>query len=127
VVSHSTITYSLAKKNFTEWKRQKLRHLTTAPFYNSASKIKIMSGYFLQYAFHVLFFSLLFFKITLISAFIGLVIKICTQMLIFRKASKKLNEPDLWSLAFFYEFVLLMVYPVFHISKLFYKPNKWKS
>jgi glycosyltransferase involved in cell wall biosynthesis len=127
VVSHSSITYSLAKKNFSEWKRQKLRHLTTAPFYNSASKMKIMGGYFLQYAFHILLFSLLFFKLTLIAAFAGLVIKICTQMLIFRKASKKLNEPDLWSLAFFYEFVLLMVYPVFHISKLFYKPNKWKS
>lgn len=48
-------------------------------------------------------------------------------MIIFNKASKKLNEPDLWQLSFVYEFVLLIVYPIFHISKLLHKPNKWKS
>lgn len=127
VISHDSITYSIAKKTFTDWKRQKLRHLTTAPHYNSSSKFRIMAGYFSQYAFHVLFFSLLFFKTTLIAAFSILLVKICLQMLIFKKASKKLNEPDLWAPAFIYEFILLVVYPVFHISKLFYKPNKWKS
>lgn len=126
-ISHDAITYSLAKKSFTDWKRQKLRHLTTAPYYNSISRTRIAIGYALQYGFHILFFSLLFFKTTIIAALIGLFVKICIQMLIFKKASKKLNEPDLWALAFLYEFVLLIVYPIFHISKLFYKPNKWKS
>lgn len=126
-VSHNAITYSLAKKNFTDWKRQKLRHLTTAPHYSSNSKTRIAVGYFLQYVFHGLFFSLLFFKTTLIAAFLGLLVKISVQMLTFKKASKKLNEPDLWAFAFLYEFVLLVVYPVFHFSKLFYKPNKWKN
>lgn len=126
-ISDNAITYSIAKKSFTDWKRQKLRHLTTAPYYNSISRTRIALGYFLQYGFHILFFSLLFFKTTIIAALIGLFVKICIQMLIFKKASKKLKEPDLWALAFLYEFVLLVVYPVFHISKLFYKPNKWKS
>jgi poly-beta-1,6-N-acetyl-D-glucosamine synthase len=126
-VSHDAITYSIAKKNFTDWKRQKLRHLTTAPYYSANSKTRIAVGYMLQYLFHALLFSLLFFKTTLIAAFLGLVVKISVQMLIFKKVSKKLNEPDLWALAFLYEFVLLVVYPVFHISKLFYKPNKWKN
>lgn len=126
-ISHNAITYSLAKKTFTDWKRQKLRHLTTAPHYSANSKTRIAVGYLLQYLFHALLFSLLFFKTTLIAAFLGLVVKVSVQMLIFKKASKKLNEPDLWALAFFYEFVLLVVYPVFHISKLFYKPNKWKN
>lgn len=127
VVSHSAITYSLAKKNFTDWKRQKLRHLTTAPHYNALTRSKLAVSYVLQYGFYILFFTLLCFKLTIISAFSGFILKMFIQMLIFKKASKKLNEPDLWALSFFYEFILLMVYPVFHISKLFYKPNKWKS
>ena len=126
-VSHDAITYSLPKKTFPEWKRQKQRHLTTAPHYNSASKTKISLAYSFQYAFHVLFFTLLFFKTTLIVAIVGLILKITLQLVIFNKVSKKLNEPDLWKLAFVYEFVLLVVYPIFHISKLLHKPNKWKS
>lgn len=127
VVSHSSITYSLAKTSFADWKRQKQRHLTTAPHYNSSSKTKIMIGYIVQYLFHVLFLSVLLYKTTIITAFVGFIFKVCIQMVIFKKASKKVNEADLWALSFFYEVVLLIVYPVFHISKLFHKPNKWKS
>lgn len=127
VVSHGAITYSLAKENFSDWKRQKQRHLTTAPHYNSSSKIKIALGYASQYGFLLLFLSLFLFKTTMIAALIGLILKISIQMIIFKKASKKLNEMDLWALSFFYEVVLLIVYPIFHISKLFHKPNKWKS
>ncbi len=127
VVSPNAITYSVAKKTFLNWKRQKQRHLTTAPHYTVQSKTKITIGYVVQYAFHILFLVLLCFKLTFISALVGLILKICLQMLIFRKASQRLNEPDMWVMSFFYEFILLIIYPVFHISKLFHKPNKWKS
>ncbi|MCZ8286729.1 MAG: hypothetical protein O9353_14850, partial [Bacteroidia bacterium] len=95
--------------------------------YTSGSRFRIGLGYVLQYAFYILFFALLFFKATFITALTGLILKICLQMIIFRKVSKQLNEPDLWGMSFFYEFILLAVYPVFHISKLLHKPNKWKS
>ena len=127
IVSHNAITYSLAKKTFLNWKRQKQRHLTTAPHYNTATKTKLTVGYALQYTFYILFFTLLCFKLTFVAALTGLILKVCTQMLIFRKASQKLNERDMWVLSFLYEFILLIIYPVFHISKLFHKPNKWKS
>lgn len=126
-VSHNAITYSLAKTNLADWKRQKQRHLTTAPHYNSGSKSRIMVGYILQYAFHFLFLAVLLYKTTIISALVGFILKICFQMIIFKKTSRKLNEVDLWALSFFYEIILLIMYPVFHISKLFHKPNKWKS
>lgn len=126
-VAHDSVTYSLAKKTFSAWKRQKQRHLTTAPHYTPGSRFRIGLGYLLQYAFYILFFTLLFFKATFISALVALLVKICLQMIIFRKVSKQLNEPDLWGMSFFYEFMLLIIYPVFHISKLLHKPNKWKS
>ena len=80
-----------------------------------------------QYGFHLLFLSVLIFKTTIIAALAGFILKVLIQMIIFKKTSKKLNEVDLWALSFFYEIILLIVYPIFHISKLFHKPNKWKS
>jgi len=127
VISHNSITYSLGKDTFSNWKRQKQRHLTTAPHYNFPTKIRIMFGFMSQYLFHILFFSLLFFKTTFIIALIGLFIKVTFQLVIFNKASKKLNEKDLWKFAFVYEFILLVIYPILHFSKLLHKPNKWKS
>jgi glycosyltransferase involved in cell wall biosynthesis len=127
VISNNAITYSLAKTSFTDWKRQKQRHLTTAPHYNSNSKTKITLGYIFQYGFHLFFLSVLIFKTTVIAALAGFILKVLIQMITFKKTSKKLNEVDLWALAFFYEIILLIVYPIFHISKLFHKPNKWKS
>jgi biofilm PGA synthesis N-glycosyltransferase PgaC len=127
VVTPNAITYSLAKINFTNWKRQKQRHLTTASHYSSNSRTKITLGYAFQYGFHLLFLSVLIFKTTIVAALVGFILKIIIQMIIFKKTSKKLNELDLWALSFFYEIILLIVYPIFHISKLFHKPNKWKS
>jgi biofilm PGA synthesis N-glycosyltransferase PgaC len=127
VISHDAITYSLAEKSFHDWKLQKQRHLTTAPHFNSSSRTKITLGYTAQYGFHILLISLFLFKTTFLAALAGYFLKICIQMIIFNKASKKINEVDLWALSFLYELLLLFVYPIFHISKLFYKPNKWKS
>lgn len=127
IVSHNSITYSVAKKTYFDWKRQKQRHLTTSPHYKAGSKTKIAFGYASQYSFLVLFLSLFAFKTTLIAAGVGLILKISVQLIIFNKATKKLNEPDLWRLSFFYEIVLLIVYPIFHINKMLLKPNKWKS
>ncbi len=126
-ISHSAITYSLAKKTFTDWKRQKQRHLSTAPHYSNNSKQHITLAYASQYFFYISLFSLLFFKTTLIAALVGLIIKISIQLAIFNKASKKLNEPDLWQLSFVYEPLLLGIYPIFYISRLLHKPNKWKN
>ncbi len=126
-VNTEATTYSVAKKNFADWKRQKTRHLTTSPFYNLNTKTKLAYSYAAQYVFYVSLFSLLFFKTTLLIALIGLFVKICIQLIIFNKASKKLNEPDLWQLSFVYEFILLIVYPLFKINKLLSKPNKWKN
>lgn len=127
VITGNAITYSLAKTTLREWIRQKQRHLTTAPYYSSSSWTKITLSYVSQYAFLLLFFASFMFKTTLIVAVAGLVLKSLVQAIVFKKASKKLNEMDLWAFSFFYETVLLILYPVFYLSKLIHKSNKWKS
>ncbi|MGZ3882779.1 MAG: glycosyltransferase [Bacteroidia bacterium] len=126
-LSHDAITYSKAKTSFADWRRQKQRHLTTSPHYKPADRASLGFDYFTKYFFHGALIALLFHKNTLLVAPGIFLLKVIFQMIIFNKASKKLNEKDLWAFAFFYEFVLLLVYPVFQLAKLFYKPNKWTN
>ncbi len=126
-ISSNAITYSNAKRTFSDWKRQKQRHLTTSPYYNSKTKFKIRLSFAIQYFFYVMFIALMLFKTTILVALIGLFIKLCIQTVIFNKVAKKLQEFDLWIFSGFYEIILLIIYPLFHIGKLFHKANKWKN
>jgi hypothetical protein len=49
------------------------------------------------------------------------------QWVLLNRISKKLNEKDLLAGSFFYELILLLIYPIFHLTKRFYKPNKWTN
>lgn len=126
-ISHNAITYSNAKKTFKEWSIQKARHITTAPFYNSASKSRLMFIYFSQYFFLLSIFALFLSINTIILVPILLILKMITQVLLLNKSAKKLKEPDLLFAGFFYEMLLLFIYPLFHLHKYFYRSNKWMN
>lgn len=126
-VSHESITYSKAKKTFKAWALQKARHLTTSPFYKSSSKSRIAFSYFAQYFFYLSLIGLCLSISTILFAPIMLLLKMIVHWTILNKAAKKLNEPDLLFGSVVFEIVLLFIYPVFHLHKLFYKPNKWTN
>ncbi len=124
-ISTDAITYSNPKKTFKEWRIQKARHLTTAPLYSSSSKAALMFNYFSQYAFYAGLAGLCFSVNTLLLLPIILILKIIVQYALLNKASQRLAERDLLIGAPFYELTMLLIYPIFHITKLFYKPEKW--
>lgn len=124
-VNANAITYSKPEKTFKDWRLQKSRHLTTAPLYSSASRSKIAFNYFSQYYFYVSLFALTASVQTLLLIPILFILKSLVQILVLNKAANKLNEKDLLFRAVIYELILLFIYPIFHISKLFNKPGKW--
>lgn len=126
-VSKEAVTYSKAKRSFKQWRIQKARHLTTAPLYSQTSKSKLTFIYFSQYYFYLSLLGLAFSIKTLLLIPILLFLKIIVQLLVLNKACRKLNERDLLSASFIYELILLFIYPIFHLTKLFYKPNKWTN
>jgi biofilm PGA synthesis N-glycosyltransferase PgaC len=126
-VSHEAITYSRAKKTFKDWRLQKARHLTTAPLYTAQSKSRLGFSWFSQYFFYLALISLFLSINTMLLIPIFLTLKMIVQLIILNKASKKLNEPDLLFGSVIYEMLILFIYPVFHLYKLFYKPNKWTN
>jgi hypothetical protein len=124
-VNKNSITYSKAKKKFRDWRMQKARHLTTSPLYSSKSKTTIAFNYFSQYFFYASLLGLAFSINTLLLIPILLVLKMIVQLLVLNKTCNKLDEKELLFGSVVYELVLLFIYPIFHITKLFYKPGKW--
>lgn len=126
-IDKNAITYSLAKKTFRDWRLQKVRHLSTSPLYSPSSKTKLAFSYFSQYYFYLSLFALSITLKTLLLIPIILLLKMIFQVIFLNKASKKLNEKDLLFGSVIYELILLFIYPIFHIAKLFNKPNKWTN
>lgn len=126
-VRENCITYSKPKTTFGNWRRQKQRHLTTAPFYRNSAKTRITNFFLAQYLFWTACILLAFTPQTLILMPVMLLVKALFQALVMRKAAIRLNEPDLWGFSWVYELFLLFLYPIFHIGKWLYKPNKWAS
>jgi len=127
VIDKNAITYSLAKKTFREWRLQKVRHLSTSPLYSPSSKTKLAFSYFSQYYFYFSLIALAFTLKTLLLIPIILLLKMIFQWIFLNKITKKLNEKDLLAGSVIYELILLFIYPIFHIAKLFNKPNKWTN
>jgi hypothetical protein len=46
---------------------------------------------------------------------------------VLNRATKRLNERDLLMGSLLYELILLFIYPIFHVTKLFYKQNRWTN
>jgi poly-beta-1,6-N-acetyl-D-glucosamine synthase len=120
-----SITYSKPKKTFKEWRLQKARHLSTAPLYSGSSKSFIAFNYFSQYFFYLSVVALFFSMKTLLLIPILLILKIIVQLVALNKVCQKLNERELLLSGLLYELILLFIYPIFHLTKLFYKPGKW--
>jgi len=122
-------TITKAKKSYSDWIKQKRRHITTAGYYTASTKILLGLLTISQYLFFFLLILLLLIKtkfvIPVLSAF---VLRYFVQILIFSKTMNKTSEKDLLFLAPILELKLLFFYPVFLLSNLFArKKNKWKN
>lgn len=126
-VANGAITYSKPKNTFRDWRLQKARHLTTAPLYSSMTKSRLAFMYFSQIFFYCSLFALFFSIETLLLVPIFLLLKMSLQWITLYRASKILQERDLLMGSFFYELVLLLIYPIFHLSKLSFKTKQWTN
>jgi poly-beta-1,6-N-acetyl-D-glucosamine synthase len=126
-VANQAITYSIAKNTFKDWRIQKASHLTTAPLYTPGTKWRLAFMFFSQFFFYVSVLALFFSTKTLLLIPIFLLLKLSLQWLVLYKASKKLDERDLLAGSLLYELILLLIYPIFHLSKFTLKARQWTN
>lgn len=126
-ISASSFTVSKVKKTWKSFLRQKRRHVTTAKYYNFASKYRLGLLVSSQYLLFISFILLLVFQVKIYIVLGLFCFRFFIQMLIFIKSMNKLQEKDLIYLAPFLEIFLMLFYPVLSLSNLFLKRNKWKG
>lgn len=124
-LSEGSSTLSVPERTFRNWRLQKARHLTTAGQYRANDLARIFFHFFSLYFFHLTVLLQFLSAATWIMVPILLLMKGLMQILIFNRGFKKIQEKDLLLLSPLLETLLLFIYPVFHISKITEKKQKW--
>ena len=121
----NSFTVSEAPQSFTQWFRQKRRHISTANHYQLKHKF-FLGLFFVSKVFFYLLATMLFFIYSwkIILPFVLLYYLI--QYLIIGFASKKLKEPQIVYFLPFLEIGLLLFQFSIFITNLWSKPNHWK-
>lgn len=124
--SENSFTYSEPKKTFSDWFRQKRRHVSTAEHYKPFDKFQLGLFYFSQFWFVILAFFLLIvgYNWIFMVALIGL--RYLAAWLVLGFSSKKLKEKDT---VYFYpviEIILIFTQLNVFLSNIFSKPVHWK-
>lgn len=119
-------TYSKPKTNFTDWFRQKKRHVSASGLYRFKHKMSLGLFILSTILFYALLIALLIskFKIVWVASAFGL--RLVIQMAIFGSCLKKLKETDLIPLIPVYDVFVAFIYPLVALSNLFVKNKTWK-
>jgi hypothetical protein len=125
-INPESFTFSDPRTSFHGWNLQKKRHLTTGRYYRTVHKLLLGSYIVSQFLFYILLILLitLFFHIYLVITIF--VIRLVSQVIVFRKCFSRLKEKRLWPLISFYEPLLMAINSYISLSNLFVKPDRWK-
>ena len=125
VIDRDAFTLSEPLKTWREWRRQKMRHLSTGKYYKPRIKILLGLYSFTHFLFYPLFVaSLLFFSWKIVLIIFGA--RTIVQAFIFYKTMKRLNEKDLFIWFLFFDVWMFFYYLSFSFS-LFKRPrDSWK-
>jgi len=103
MLSHDSFTLSVPSKSFTEWIKQKRRHLTAATYYRKEDKLRLLLEPFSRISWYGLTVAMLVmtasWPVVLFLALSGMVMK----AVIFRKAAVTFNERHLWFISLFFD------------------------
>ncbi len=126
IISHDSFTESLAKSTFSEWLSQKRRHLTTGKYYKNKHKLFLA----------LLPAMLLLFYFSLTALFISydniilpvslLLLKIISQLIIYKKCMQKLGQKNFLLISFFLEIFILLFIPFITLTNIIKQPEQWR-
>jgi poly-beta-1,6-N-acetyl-D-glucosamine synthase len=124
-----SFTISEPKKSFGAWFKQKKRHLSTGGYYKAGDKFRLGLLAFSNTMFYISLIVFLALAQSFLTLYIaaGLVfLKFFSLVFIYYYAGKRFNEPKLFLYSPIFDMIFAFLNPVFAISNLFYRKNKWK-
>lgn len=126
-IENSAQTTSVAPENFMDWKWQKSRHFRTAPHYRTGIKLNLITEVISRQLLWITAIVSVFFN-TFAGLTIGaLLLKLTIQMIVLRRASKRMGEQNVVWPALYLDFLLPIIFMFVHTGNLFRtKQIKWK-
>ena len=125
-IDTESITYSDPKKTFSEWFKQKRRHMSTAKYYKWSHKFSLAMQSGSTLIFYLLLIALLILRFEwriLLSLY---AVSLLIRLPIIFGVTKKLNEKDLvWAFPVL-DIIHTFLQPVFFTANLLNKQNNWK-
>lgn len=121
-----SFTFSKAKTKFGDWLRQKKRHLSTGRHYKFKHKFCLSIFFIAQFLFYIMLAVLLISKFKIDFVLIVFGARLITQLFIFGKSMKQLNELDLLWLMPLFDVLIVLFYPFLFLSNLVVKNKSWK-
>ncbi|MFN2395417.1 MAG: glycosyltransferase [Bacteroidales bacterium] len=128
-LSPESFTVSEPEKSFKEWFKQKKRHLSTGVYYKGGDKLRMGLLAFSHTMFYISLIAFLLLMKCCLTLYIALgliFIKYFSLLLIINYAGKKFNERKLFLYSPIFDMIFAFLNPVFAISNLLYRKNKWK-
>ncbi|MEO7315950.1 MAG: glycosyltransferase [Ginsengibacter sp.] len=125
VIDPDSFTLSEPATSWKQWVRQKSRHYTTSKYYKGLHKFLLGLYAFSQFIYYPLFvFTLIYFDWRWVLGVFA--IRFISQLVIFYKTTRKLNEKDLFPWFLFFD-VSMFFYYIFFAGTLVKKPKRqWK-
>jgi hypothetical protein len=119
-------TFSAPKTSFSQWLRQKRRHLQTGGYYKPSHKFILGLFAFTQITFWATAIGLLvlWFQPYIVLACLGL--RLFSQLFITGKVMQKLSEKGFLLLVPVFELFLMLVSPILAFANMLSKPVKWR-
>lgn len=125
-INPDTFIDTVAEETFISWYRQKKRHLTTGRFYRLSHKI-VLGLYVISQFFYFASFILMLAIVYNIFIVFGLfLIRLISQIIIFKKCISKLHETNLLLFSPFIELFFMIFNPLLFFTGLVVKNNKWR-
>ena len=120
------MAYSKPKETFSEWLRQKRRHMSSGKFYKSRDKSLIGFYYFTNTLFWILITISLILQLNWEIAVAILSARLITQIIVYWTGFRKLGEKDLIILIPIFDLIAAIIYPLLAITNPFIKIRVWK-
>jgi len=124
--SHTSHTRSVPCTSFSDWKIQKKRHLTTAPYYKFRDKFLLVAepaSRIIFYAAFIILLSLPFLWQYALGIF-GL--RLLTQITVVALVQKKLNEPGMAGYSLFFDIFSPLINGILLLTNKLKRPGKYQ-
>lgn len=122
-------TLSQPKLKFNDWVFQKKRHFTTGKYYKFVHKVLLVLLPFSTLTFYLLaviltLLNIKTYTIVIVSSFF--IVRVTSQLIIFKKAMLKLKEKKLFLLSPFFEVIMIFFNVLTKLTNTGKKINTWK-